>query len=173
MQNSISVLDLVRVGIVFLVAVSAASLAYLALLRAERGRIREAVAYLAGFLAGVAATIGLVNLLGSFATADAPIAHAGMLASFIGPFAGMAHAELRLLAVEESASWARPRWPDHGEGVFADRSRRAVGSSERRQYAPFLPAAEAQTELWSRLEQPVANSRWLPGHSILPRSPAK
>jgi FtsH-binding integral membrane protein len=83
--------------------VIAASAAYLTQRRAMLNRTRGAKAYQVGLFAGVAATIGLSNVLAAFAMTDMPIAQAGLLASFFGPFAGIVHAELRTLAEEESA----------------------------------------------------------------------
>jgi hypothetical protein len=107
-MGSIMTLDLFPLGIVLLVAVTAASAAYLSLRQATLGRTRHALAYLAGLLAGLTATLALATLLPALAITDTPIAEAGMLASFLAPFAGMAHAELRKLADEESSPPKQP-----------------------------------------------------------------
>src|SRR5262245_7404882 len=103
MHNSIT-MDLVPVGTVVLVALTAASAAYFTHRRATPGRTRDANAYHVGFLAALAATLGLANVLPAFAI-DAPVAQAGMLASFVGPFAGIVQAKLRTLARQQE--WAR------------------------------------------------------------------
>ena len=108
MRNSITLSDLVPIGIVLLVAAIAALAAYVAQRRATPDRTRDAMAYQLGFLAGLAATLCLATVLALFLTADTPAAQAGVLASFFAPFAGMIHAELCALAEEEPASYSMP-----------------------------------------------------------------
>jgi hypothetical protein len=110
MHNSIA-MDFVPVGTVLLVALTAASTAYIIHRRATPGRARDAVAYQVGFLAALATTLGLANVLSSFAI-DAPVAQAGMIASFVGPFAGIAQAKLRTLAQKKEL--ARPSAAETG-----------------------------------------------------------
>jgi hypothetical protein len=100
MRPSITMLELVPVGIVLSIAAITASATYFVQCRATPGRTRGAVAYQAGFLMGLGTTFVIGSVLTAFAQAvveDTPIAEAGMLAAFLGPFAGMVHAELRAL----------------------------------------------------------------------------
>ena len=101
MYNSIAITDLLSVGIVLLIALTAAATSYLTYRRAMPGRTRSASAYQMGFMAGLAAALGLANLLSAFALENVPVAEAGILASFVGPFAGLVHGELRRLAQQE------------------------------------------------------------------------
>jgi hypothetical protein len=104
MYNSIAITDLLSVGTVLLIALTAAAISYLTYRRAMPGRTRSASAYQTGFMAGLAAALGLANLLPAFALENVPIAEAGILASFVGPFAGLVHGELRRLAQQEVAA---------------------------------------------------------------------
>ena len=104
MRISIAILNLLSVGTVLLIALTAAATSYLTYRRAMPGRTRSASAYQTGFMAGLAAALGLANLLPAFALENVPIAEAGILASFVGPFAGLVHGELRRLAQQETAA---------------------------------------------------------------------
>ena len=107
MRASNTMLELVPVGIVLRIAAITASATYFVQCRATPGRIRGAMAYQVGFLAGLGTTFVISSALAAFAQAvveAAPIAEAGMLAAFLGPFAGMVHAELRALAQEASVA---------------------------------------------------------------------
>jgi hypothetical protein len=107
MRASITMLELVPVGFVLSIAVITASAAYLVQRRAKPGRNRSAIAYQVAFLAGLATTFtiaGVLTAFGKAVTEGTPIAEAGMLAAFLGPFAGMAHAELRTLAQATSVA---------------------------------------------------------------------
>jgi hypothetical protein len=101
MHNSIAILNLLPVGIVLLVALTAGATSYLTYRRTMPGRTRSSSAYQLGFLAGLAAALGLANLPPAFALENVPIAEAGILASFVSPFAGLVHGELRRLAQQE------------------------------------------------------------------------
>ena len=109
MHNASMVSDLTALATVALVALLAAWPAHTVLRRAKRGRARSAVAYLLGFLAGVAATMAAVTMLGPWAGEEAPIALAGMLAAFVGPFVGIAHGKL-LAPARRSARRAGMEW---------------------------------------------------------------
>ena len=67
------------------VALVAASPAYYFLRRTSEGRARGAIAYIAGFLTGIAATSLLMPV-------RPPVVEAGLLAAFVGPFLGMTRA---------------------------------------------------------------------------------
>jgi len=104
MHISIAMLNLLPVGTVLLIALTAAATSYFTYRRALPGRTRSASAYQTGFMAGLAAALGLANLLPPFAIENVPVAEAGILASFVGPFAGLVHGELRRLAQQEAAA---------------------------------------------------------------------
>lgn len=116
MHNSNMMLDLAPVATVALVALLAAWPAHAILRQAKRGRARSAIAYLMGFFAGLATTMGLASVLGSQATEDAPVVLAGVLASFVGPFVGMVHAKLRE-PVRRRTRRAGLEWREHREGL--------------------------------------------------------
>ena len=79
------------------VTVMAAIPAYVIAVQSRRGRARTAVAYLAGFGAGLAMTLALEIVVGSFRPGSPPVAHLGLLGAFVGPFLGIAR-----------AAWLRP-----------------------------------------------------------------
>jgi hypothetical protein len=151
-MGSIMTLDLFPLGIVLLVAVTAASAAYFSLRRAKLGRRRHALAYLAGFLAGLTATLG-ATILPALAITDTPIAQAGMLASFFAPFAGIVHAELRKLAEEESALLHQPPSPAQSGQHPKKRGRTpgmAPDSGSRASGAPSPALADGVGAPWLR-----------------------
>jgi threonine/homoserine/homoserine lactone efflux protein len=88
--------DLVPAVTFWLVAVLAAVPAFSVVRQGRRGRARSAIAYLAGFFLGLAATVGLVALAAaSVITTEASFFNAGITAAFLGPFTGIVHAKLR------------------------------------------------------------------------------
>ena len=108
MHISIAILNLLSASTALLIALTAAATSYLTYRRAMPSRTRSASAYQTGFMAGLAAALGLANLLPACALENVPIAEAGILASFVGPFVGLVHGELRRLAQQEAAA----RTPD-------------------------------------------------------------
>jgi len=74
------------------VTVMAAIPAYVIAVQSRRGRARTAVAYLSGFAAGLAMTLALGAVVGSFRVDIPPIAQLGFLGAFVGPFLGVARA---------------------------------------------------------------------------------
>jgi hypothetical protein len=79
------------------VTVMAAIPAHLIVAQSRRGRARTAVAYLAGFAAGLAMTAALAGIVASLREDSPAVAELGLLGAFLGPFAGMAR-----------AAWLRP-----------------------------------------------------------------
>jgi len=86
--------DLMPAVVFWLVAVLAAVPAFSVVRQARRGRARSAIAYLAGFFLGLAASVGLA-LTATQITPDASLFNAGVTAAFLGPFTGIVHAKLR------------------------------------------------------------------------------
>jgi hypothetical protein len=86
--------DLLPAAAFWLVAVLAAVPAFSIVRQGRRGRARSAIAYLAGFFLGLAATVGLA-LAASLLTTEASFFNAGVTAAFLGPFTGIVHAKLR------------------------------------------------------------------------------
>jgi hypothetical protein len=87
--------DLLPAVAFWLVAVLAAVPAFSIVRQGRRGRARSAIAYLAGFFLGLAATVGLALAAASLTTSDASVFNAGVTAAFLGPFTGIVHAKLR------------------------------------------------------------------------------
>lgn len=86
--------DLMPAVAFWLVAVLAAVPAFCIVRQARRGRARSAIAYLAGFFLGLAASVALA-LAATLITPDASLFNAGVTAAFLGPFTGIVHAKLR------------------------------------------------------------------------------
>ena len=101
MHNSIGIPNLLSVGTVLLIALTAGATSYLTYRRAMPGRTQAAIAYQMGFLTGLAVALGLANVIPVFVMENVPVAEVGMLASFVGSFAGLVHGELRRLAQQE------------------------------------------------------------------------
>jgi drug/metabolite transporter (DMT)-like permease len=77
--------------------------------QSRRGRARGAIAYIAGFIAGLAATALFSSFAAVLGEDNATILGAGVLSSFLGPFCGMA-----------AAFWRRPhRRPRRSPAVRA------------------------------------------------------
>jgi hypothetical protein len=63
--------------------------------RSRHGRARAAVAYLAGFGAGLVMTFALAGIVASMSEDSAELGTLGLLGSFLGPFLGMGRASWR------------------------------------------------------------------------------
>src|SRR5262249_23462250 len=95
MQNAYVASDLLAAVAFWIVALVAAAPAFTIVRQSRRGRARSAVAYLAGFFAGLAASLGLAVAANLLLAADATVFNAGVTAAFIGPFTGIVHAKLK------------------------------------------------------------------------------
>ena len=71
--------------------------------RSRHGRARAAVAYLAGFGAGLVMTFALAGIVASMSEDSAELGTLGLLGSFLGPFLGMARASWRRSARRRKA----------------------------------------------------------------------
>jgi hypothetical protein len=76
------------------------------------GRARSAVAWIFGFLAGLAAAVLLSITIGEGADPNASVGASGLLGSFLGPFIGIVHAKLA------GPVRKRRRMPDLSDGAF-------------------------------------------------------
>ena len=79
------------------VAVMAAIPAHVIVRQSRRGRARTAIAYLAGFGAGLVMTLALGVIVASFRDDSPEVVPLGIFGAFVGPFIGMAR-----------AAWLRP-----------------------------------------------------------------
>jgi predicted lysophospholipase L1 biosynthesis ABC-type transport system permease subunit len=95
MHNAYVASDLLPAVAFWLVALLAAVPAFRIVRQGKRGRARSAIAYLAGFFTGLAATVGLALAAATLTAIDAPLFNAGVSAAFLGPFTGIVHAKLR------------------------------------------------------------------------------
>jgi hypothetical protein len=87
-------------AVVVLIGLLSALPSFALLRRSQRGRARSAIAYLAGFLAGVGATTLVALFFKTLPDLKTPVVEAGIVAAFLGPFAGMGR-----------ANWVRRRRP--------------------------------------------------------------
>lgn len=100
-------------GVVLIACAFLAALPAFRLLRlSASGRARSAVAWISGFLAGLAGAMLLSVTLGEFAGADGSLGASGLLGSFLGPFIGIVHAKLA------GPVRKRRRTPDLSQGVL-------------------------------------------------------
>jgi hypothetical protein len=95
MHNAYVASDLVPATAFWFVVVLAAWPAFSIVRQSGRGRARSAIAYLAGFSSGLAATVGLALALATFVSTPIAMFNAGVAAAFLGPFTGIVHAKLR------------------------------------------------------------------------------
>ena len=95
MQNAYVASDVLPAGAFWVVAVLAAVPAFTIMRRRRRGRARSAIAYLAGFFAGLIVTLGLSLGVQILVAADAQVFNAGVAAAFLGPFTGIVHGKLK------------------------------------------------------------------------------
>ena len=95
MHNAYVSSDLLAATAFWFVVVLAALPAFSITRQSRRGRARSAIAYLAGFFSGLAATIGLSLVLATWLSTPIAVFNAGATASFLGPFTGIVHAKLR------------------------------------------------------------------------------
>ena len=80
------------------VAVMAAIPAHVIVGQSHGGRARTAIAFLAGFGAGLAMTLGLGVIVASFREDSPDVVPLAIFGAFVGPFIGMAR-----------AAWLRPQ----------------------------------------------------------------
>jgi len=76
------------------------------------GRARRAVAWIFGFLTGLAALALLSIAIGEVAGPNGSVGASGLLGSFLGPFIGIVHAKLA------GPVRKRRRIPDLSDGAF-------------------------------------------------------
>jgi uncharacterized membrane protein YhaH (DUF805 family) len=95
MQTAYGASELLPALAFWLIALLAAVPAFTITRRRRRGRARSAIAYLAGFFLGLAATLCLSLAATLLIAADCPIFNAGAAAAFLGPFTGIVHAKLK------------------------------------------------------------------------------
>jgi len=95
MHNAYVASDLLPAVVFWLVALLAAAPAFIIVRQGRRGRARSAIAYLAGFFVGLAATLALALAAVSLIAIDTPLFNAGVVAAFLAPFTGIVHAKLR------------------------------------------------------------------------------
>ena len=105
MHNAYVASDLLPAVVFWLVAVLAAAPAFIIVRQGKRGRARSAIAYLAGFFAGLAATLALALTAANLIASESPLFNAGVTAAFLGPFTGIVHAKLRRSA-RRRTKWA-------------------------------------------------------------------
>ena len=105
MHNAYVASDLLPAMAFWLVAVLAAAPAFGIVRQGKRGRARSAIAYLAGFFVGLAASVGLALAVAALIATESPVFNAGVTAAFLGPFTGIVHAKLRRNA-RRRTKWA-------------------------------------------------------------------
>ena len=95
MHNAYLASDLLAATAFWFVVLLAALPAFSITRQSRRGRARSAIAYLAGFFSGLAATIGLCLALTTWVSPPVAVFNAGAAAAFLGPFTGIVHGKLR------------------------------------------------------------------------------
>jgi predicted lysophospholipase L1 biosynthesis ABC-type transport system permease subunit len=105
MHNAYVASDLLPAVAFWLVALLAAVPAFRIVRQGKRGRARSAIAYLAGFFTGLAATVGLALAAAALTAIETSLFNAGVTAAFLGPFTGIVHAKLRRSA-RRRRKWA-------------------------------------------------------------------
>jgi uncharacterized membrane protein len=95
MQNAYVASDLLAAVAFWIVALVAAAPAFTIVRQRRRGRARSAIAYLAGFFAGLAVAVCLALAANLLFSADATVFNAGVTAALLGPFTGIVHAKLK------------------------------------------------------------------------------
>ena len=79
--------------------------------RSRHGRARRAIAYLAGFGAGLAMTFALAGIVASMSEDSVELGTLGLLGSFLGPFLGMVRASWRRTARRRQLKFDRKGSP--------------------------------------------------------------
>src|SRR5262245_38785372 len=142
--------DLVPAVTFWLVALVATVPAFMIVRRSKRGRARSAIAYLAGFFAGLAASVGLALAAPTLAGFEGPLLNAGVTAAFLGPFTGIVHAKLR------RSGRRRPKWAEAGAPRARPKvlqafpasgaSARQKPASPKREHPPLVKAGRQRAE---------------------------